>query len=1844
MSESCLWSYLTEGLVFEEERPPPPNRAPLAPMLEFVSAQTGVPVVAVGGGASLGREPQESGSIYLQFTCATSLQLEVIFEVLEEYDWTSFSVVTTRHHGYEDFLAMVEGMTDGSFIGWEKKSVVVLNVTDDPGGARTKRLLKDNEAQVRLLYCSLEEAELVFRAAWAAGQAGPSHMWFAVGPALSGLGLEGLPKALFAIRPQGWRDEPRRRIAKGVSVLTHGAMALRRDLGASSRSQYAGNCQSDGNQTHRVTDRIRYFTNISIGGRDYSFNSDGYLSNPLLDVISYTNGRGWEEVGWWENGHLRLRYHPWSRYGSFLKPLDDSQHLRVVTLEERPFVIVEPADPGTSSCIRDSVPCRMPVNTSLVVDGTGPMKHCCKGFCIDVLKRLAKIVGFTYDLYLVTNGRHGKNIDGEWNGMVGEVVSNRADMAIGSLTINEERSEVVEFSVPFVETGISVMVSRSNGTVSPSAFLEPYSPAVWVMMFVMCLSVVAVTVFIFEFFSPVGYNRSLQSAKKSGGSKFTIGKSVWLLWALVFNNSVPVENPRGTTSKIMVLVWAFFAVIFLASYTANLAAFMIQEEYIDTVSGLSDKKFQQPTEQYPPLRFGTVPNGSTEENIRSNYPNMHQYMIRNNQKGVEEAIDNLKTGKLDAFIYDAAVLNYMARKDEGCKVMTIGSGKVFATTGYGIALNKNSRWKRPLDLALLQLVGDDEIDMLERLWLSGICHNDKIEVMSSKLDIDNMAGVFYMLLVAMGLSLLVFAWEHLVYWKLRHCVKRSGGMDFLLALSRGMYSCCQFEDETGPGGSKSSLPQYHTMTTMPAAAQQHLVTATINNTAAIAMVQQQQQQKHHQQQQQGQTYTTMLPGSPPTTGHSAMALGPSNSPLLEGPMPCSTFLPRHDRRLAVVDRWNRPKPEKVMSGGSGGGVGIGGIAGGITELQAQQQQYQQNLGQHWSLQGGVAGGVGGGGDTGLDEYKRYYGPIDPEGLGTNLDQQAVGPQQTPKANPRGPKASGIPRLPAKGPQQGPTHLIPQPPPPIPSSPRRPPFWRRGSLAQARRKGSGGPLYENILPLGRRGGGRYGASDGGGRRGRRPPPPPPLPVPLSSPTHTPTTPSSPCRFYSSCSSASSSSTSSTSSSSSSSSSVSLSRSNSPSSCSSDSSYNSSLSFRYRAGDRDFMAEDDYDSDLLTEESSLLLGSRRKIRSRRMSSRSLPCSPPPPPIPPRKPRPQKDYGRERTGSQLTQLQEWWASWGDRERGKGGTTSRGDGGVSREEKRHHKERERERKRRKKGRKKKKREERERERERKRRKAKKKRKKDDKSRKRERKRSEQEGGDPEKREEIKSGTPDFPSYPSLRRESFRKKSESSIRSYGWNIPGEDERREREEKERDDGEDSRGKEKHLRRRNSKHYQGSSSKPLTSVKFWGGGNPSSDTIPSAFLPLLPVTSKRRKSKSSDRDAVKVEGERRPLLERDGRGEMHSKEGLSFHEWESEQEDEEEDSEQERMKAERGKRRGARRTMSDEERERDKVVGIYSDDDGSSGEFGKFERYWEDHEGRAVGGIGGGGWFFSTYPSRDKVGSINSRDDLFLERGERWGTAEIGWGSSGGGGGGGGNGEERGWGSGSHWPPPPLTPPPPRRYWSVDKLHIQDEKKSKRKSKDKGRGHTAYSSCHSPRHHPHSHSSKWARVTSRSQEELYRHCQSFGVPLKPKHDSSSSSKPDRSQNPSKSGSQLNLSIQQRTQRTDRDRGRQPSPPPTLIPNLPPSLPALPAPPSSSHSIHVPPPTSSSSVSSPSVVSSTPGAPQSSSMASASAKLQYQRLRSVPQPQRFPQSPHLPLKAKSLCSRRGSAHFSSVESEV
>ncbi|GAA6073347.1 glutamate receptor ionotropic, NMDA 2B isoform X1, partial [Tachysurus ichikawai] len=166
-----------------------------------------------------------------------------------------------------------------------------------------------------------------------------------------------------------------------------------------------------------------YLMNVTFEGRNLSFSEDGYQMHPKLVIILLDKNRQWDRVGKWENGSLMMKYHVWPRFELYSgEESRQDDHLSIVTLEEAPFVIVEDVDPLSGTCMRNTVPCRKQLKIRNQTAESGVyIKRCCKGFCIDILKKIAKSVKFTYDLYLVTNGKHGKKINGTWNGMVGEV-------------------------------------------------------------------------------------------------------------------------------------------------------------------------------------------------------------------------------------------------------------------------------------------------------------------------------------------------------------------------------------------------------------------------------------------------------------------------------------------------------------------------------------------------------------------------------------------------------------------------------------------------------------------------------------------------------------------------------------------------------------------------------------------------------------------------------------------------------------------------------------------------------------------------------------------------------------------------------------------------------------------------------------------------------------------------------------------------------------------------------------------------------------------------------------------------------------------------------------------------------------------------------------------------------------------------------------------------------------------------------------------------------------------------------------------------------------------------------
>jgi glutamate receptor, ionotropic, invertebrate len=71
----------------------------------------------------------------------------------------------------------------------------------------------------------------------------------------------------------------------------------------------------------------------------------------------------------------------------------------------------------------------------------------------------------------------------EWDGMMKELLEQRADMAIADLTITFEREQVVDFTMPFMNLGISVLY-RKPVKQPPNlfSFLSPLSLDVWIYM------------------------------------------------------------------------------------------------------------------------------------------------------------------------------------------------------------------------------------------------------------------------------------------------------------------------------------------------------------------------------------------------------------------------------------------------------------------------------------------------------------------------------------------------------------------------------------------------------------------------------------------------------------------------------------------------------------------------------------------------------------------------------------------------------------------------------------------------------------------------------------------------------------------------------------------------------------------------------------------------------------------------------------------------------------------------------------------------------------------------------------------------------------------------------------------------------------------------------------------------------------------------------------------------------------------------------------------------------------------------------------------------------------------
>uniref|UniRef100_A0A8D3E561 Glutamate receptor n=1 Tax=Scophthalmus maximus TaxID=52904 RepID=A0A8D3E561_SCOMX len=391
-----------------------------------------------------------------------------------------------------------------------------------------------------------------------------------------------------------------------------------------------------------------------------------------------------------------------------------------------------------------------------------------EGYCVDLASEIAKHIGIKYKISIVPDGKYGAR-DPEtkiWNGMVGELVYGKAEIAVAPLTITLVREEVIDFSKPFMSLGISIMIKKPQKS-KPGvfSFLDPLAYEIW-MCIVFAYIGVSVVLFLVSRFSP--YEWHAEEPEEGGPeqgptdqppNEFGIFNSLWFSLGAFMQQGCDI-SPRSLSGRIVGGVWWFFTLIIISSYTANLAAFLTVERMVSPIESAEDLAKQ--TE----IAYGTLDSGSTKEFFRRSkiavYEKMWSYMKSAEPtvftKTTAEGVARVRKSKGKyAFLLESTMNEYTEQR-KPCDTMKVGGN--LDSKGYGIATPKGSQLRTPVNLAVLKLSEAGVLDKLKNKWWydKGECgpkDSGSKDKSSQALSLSNVAGVFYILVGGLGLAMLV---------------------------------------------------------------------------------------------------------------------------------------------------------------------------------------------------------------------------------------------------------------------------------------------------------------------------------------------------------------------------------------------------------------------------------------------------------------------------------------------------------------------------------------------------------------------------------------------------------------------------------------------------------------------------------------------------------------------------------------------------------------------------------------------------------------------------------------------------------------------------------------------------------------------------------------------------------------------------------------------------------------------------------------------------------------------------------------------------------------------------------
>uniref|UniRef100_A0A6N2KW28 Glutamate receptor n=1 Tax=Salix viminalis TaxID=40686 RepID=A0A6N2KW28_SALVM len=691
-----------------------PQSSVTAHAISFVANELQIPLLSYSSTDPTLSSPQFP---FFVMTARNDLyQMAAIAEIVDYYGWKEvIAIYGDDDYGRNGIAALGDKLA-------ERRCKISFKAPLTPAATReeiTDLLVKvaSTESRILVVHTFSSWGPVVFSVAQYLGMMGPGYVWITTNwlstlvetdsPLPAGT-LDDI-QGVLTLRMYTPDSELKRKFVSRWSTLSSGTTAYGSNpMGLSTYGLYA--YDTVWLLAHAINAFFDQGGNVNMTGvtGKVKFNPDGNLIHPAYDIINVI-GNGIRRIGYWSNYSGLSVVPPETLYSRPPNRSSSSQKLHGVIwpgqTAQKPRGWVYPEN---GRHLRIAVPSRVSY-CEFVSQVPGTDKFA--GYCIDVFTAAINLLPYAVPYKLIPYG------DGVTNPSCTELVrlitAGVYDAAIGDIAIITNRTKMVDFTQPYIESGLVVVAPVKKRNSSAWAFLQPFTGQMW-----------AVTALFF----------------------IIVGAVVWILEHRL-NDDFRGENTISTLGRFVLFIWLFVVLIINSSYTASLTSILTVQQIFSPIKGI-----ESIISSKDPIGYQQ---GSFARDYLVNELGIHESRLVS-LKMPEDYAKALKDGPHRGGV--AAVVDERAYIElflsTRCEFSIVG--QQFTKNGWGFAFPRDSPLAVDLSTAILKLSENGDLQRIHDKWLMrSACSLQGTKLEVDRLDLKSFWGLYLMCGIACLFALFI---------------------------------------------------------------------------------------------------------------------------------------------------------------------------------------------------------------------------------------------------------------------------------------------------------------------------------------------------------------------------------------------------------------------------------------------------------------------------------------------------------------------------------------------------------------------------------------------------------------------------------------------------------------------------------------------------------------------------------------------------------------------------------------------------------------------------------------------------------------------------------------------------------------------------------------------------------------------------------------------------------------------------------------------------------------------------------------------------------------------------------